>query len=102
MINNAKLTEIKQRTDRLVSEKWYYDGETVCESQNGNPVVTANNYGDIMMGEVVGQFIANAREDIPMLVAEVERLRTALNKIKADPYHGFKTKRVSEEALNGE
>lgn len=88
MIDNAKLTEIKKREERLVTEKWYYDGETICESQNGNPVITANNHGDIMMGEVVGQFIVNAREDIPMLVVEIERLQAYTKTLKETYWNG--------------
>ena len=80
-MTDKQLAEIKAREARLVSEKWYYDGETVCEAKHGNPVITANNWGDIMMAPVVGEFIAHARQDIPELVAEVERLREALENI---------------------
>lgn len=75
-ITNEELTQIKERAERLVDEKWYYDGETICESQRGNPVITGTTLGDVWMSDNVGEFIAHAREDVPRLVAEVKRLRT--------------------------
>ena len=77
-ITNAELTQIKERAERLVDEKWYYDGETICESQRGNPVITGTTLGDVWMSDNVGEFIAHAREDVPRLVAEVELLRKTL------------------------
>lgn len=76
------LEAIRARESRLLSEKWYFDGSDICESKNGNPVITANNYGDMMISEVVGQFIANSREDIPALLAEVDRLQAENAKYK--------------------
>lgn len=101
MITSDELTQMKERAKRLVTEKWYFDGETICESDRGNPVVTANNHGDIMMSQVVGEFIAHSREDVPRLVAEVERLQSRVDTLEgtiiehANP--GTELMRVVEE-----
>ena len=98
MIDNAKLTEIKERVEETPFDKAYVKGDPwkgyeVRSESNEQTIAETSSGTD-------AEFIAHAYEDIPMLVVEVERLRTALIKINADPYHGFKTKRISEEALN--
>ncbi len=72
MISNEELTQIKERTEKATLGPWNSrkDGTVFLEhTQDIANVCTVN--GD-------AEFIAHAREDVPRLVAEVERLRAEL------------------------
>lgn len=81
------LEEIKKRVDDATPGKWEARGESdpyisEVEVDNGfgkESIVSSQKHGDI-------EFIAHARQDIPNLIAEVERLRKALE-FYANPYH---------------
>lgn len=69
-----ELAVIKERAQSVISDGWYYDGSTVRQT-HCIPVIWSDGDGPRMNDEI-GQFIAHAREDIPKLVAEVERLQS--------------------------
>ncbi|MFJ7665289.1 hypothetical protein ACIQXW_23305 [Lysinibacillus sp. NPDC097162] len=75
-MDNAKLTEIKERVEETPFNKAYVKGDPwkgyeVKNEGNGQTIAETPSGTD-------AEFIAHAYEDIPMLVAEVERLRKAL------------------------
>ncbi|MGY3188752.1 hypothetical protein [Lysinibacillus sp. TE18511] len=93
MIDNAKLMEIKQRMEKATRGPWYakwVNGKLALYTCGLSAPIrldgTANSNDNY-------KFIAHAREDIPMLVAEVERLRKALTNIEltteSNVYHGI-------------
>ena len=90
---NAKLTQdelqaIKERAEKATSGPWYHtERDTqdieryICSDSTGDFVVSSGHYYDEDWSEIKyddAEFIANAREDIPQLVAEVERLQRKL------------------------
>lgn len=56
------------------------------------------------MNEIIeaDMFIAHARTDIPVLVAEVQLLREALRQIQQDPYDADRVKTYAAKALGEE
>lgn len=74
------LAEIKERESRLNKETWYFDGSDVCESKYGNSIAYEDDTGFTHVSHNVGEFIAHARQDVPALIAEVERLQTIESK----------------------
>ena len=56
----------------------------------------------IEMAEEDAQFIAHARQDVPALIAEVERLRDALEDIASTGYTFLEMVGIAEKALGGE
>ncbi|MBL3729317.1 hypothetical protein JIN86_06845 [Lysinibacillus sp. HST-98] len=75
-MNQEQLSAIKQRVEKAEEGMWYLGKK----SPNG-----LNNIGvkGCMIGQVFddadAEFIAHAHQDVPALVAEVERLRKALS-----------------------
>lgn len=78
-MTREQLDAIRERVDGATSGPWG------CYGDGAHEVFDAGEYSDGDPGEVVAavieklsdaQFIAQAREDIPALLAEVERLRT--------------------------
>lgn len=94
-MNQEQLNVIKQRAENATPGPWLVapekcgpEGQGVYESDGfgcicevGDPYPRGNNRPQENM-----VFIANAREDVPALVAEVERLRKALS-FYADEKH---------------
>lgn len=80
------IDEIKAREQAATlgpwKDPWYADTEEdadrICDN-GGNPVVSIDEDGHLLIGSTDSWFICNARTDIPALIAEVERL-TAENK----------------------
>ena len=75
-MNAEKLNEIKERAEKATSGPWdMQDDLFVVEGDGlilGDMVAKATSEAD-------AKFIAHAREDIPALVAEVERLQRGRN-----------------------
>lgn len=72
-ITNAELTQMKERAEETSFDKAYVKGDPWKGYEiksEGNGMVIAE-----LPCETDAQFIAHAREDVPRLVAEVERLR---------------------------
>jgi len=69
---------------------WHIGGGHDWLGPEGGPAVlddgsAAGEYQQVIAGDSPdGEFIAHAREDIPMLVAEVERLRAEVIQLQAD------------------
>ena len=76
-----ELAVIKERERAVISDGWYYDGSTVRQT-HCIPVIWSDGDGPRMNDEV-GQFIANARQDVPKLVADVERLQARLSECES-------------------
>lgn len=75
-----EIEAIRKRAESATEGPWKWDGDSLTYRKHGmlDPIVWANQYGDITVEEPDAEFIANAREDIPKLLAEVEALRNAL------------------------
>lgn len=81
MINAEQLNEIKEQTENTSFDSAYVKGDPwkgYKVKNEGNGLVVA----EVSCG-TDAVFIANARQDIPALVAEVERLRAELQDIIA-------------------
>lgn len=84
MLNKEQLDEIKARVEKATPGEWFYDSYTVCTDEvfddEGNLVETvtldyADRHGDVhFKKETDAQFVAHARQDVPALIEEVERL----------------------------
>lgn len=82
------LEAIKQREAAATPGPWvladgsrgFTPGCTIFEGDNSGRVIayTASMGASLERLQADGAFIAHAREDVPALVAEIERLRTAL------------------------
>ena len=70
MISNERLAEIKARNAARTQGKWVYDAAEVRSS-----TVVVVDAEDGVQSEEDGVFIAHASEDIPEMLAEVERIR---------------------------
>ena len=73
-ITSAELTRMKGRAEKANAESWFYNRH--------NEILTGRG---ARLAQVVcgtdAEFIAHAREDVPRLVAEVDRLQTYLTQI---------------------
>ncbi|GEM_PF-2276756 len=88
MMNKEQLNAIKERVAKATPGEWFYDSYTVCTDEifdgDGGLIETvtidyADRHGDVHSKEETdAQFVAHARQDVPALIAEVERLREAL------------------------
>lgn len=67
------LDAIKARSVAATAGPWQRLDQTVYAGPDEHGVVVAETYGDQHDADAI--FIAHAREDVPALVAEVERLR---------------------------
>lgn len=71
---NEELQAIKERAEKAMPAPWHTNSE--------NEILIDN---DGRLGKMIrgydAEFIVHAREDIPTLIAEIERLREALDKI---------------------
>ena len=91
-MNEQELQAVKERAEKATVGPWkvYQDefstmiGSEVIHPQlnEGLPVVTEAHYDDETIGIYINdndsKFIVHAREDVPALIAEVERLKKAL------------------------
>ena len=99
-ITNAELTEMKERAKKATAGPWVTYYESLVKSKEGDKVVA--DTWQVVNGEYDARFIAHAREDVPRLVAEVERLREALRDIIQNSESPRTVSDLAEEALTGE
>lgn len=103
-MKQEQFNAIKERVTKAEEGTWYLGKK----SPNG-----LNNIGvkGCMIGQVFDDgdavFIAHAREDVPALIAEVERLREALEQVmetEAPIMEGWETStyKIARQALGGE
>ncbi|HZC78246.1 MAG TPA: hypothetical protein VE258_10875, partial [Ktedonobacterales bacterium] len=83
MVTGRELQAIKQRAARATSGPWQIHvrgTSTTIEAQDGKKWIAQAVLGTYGIGNVEANatFIAHARDDIPTLLAEVERQRAAL------------------------
>lgn len=86
MITNVELTQMKERAEKATAGPWENFGDSRVYTIDEE--LTADfDYATICHGfkeESDAAFIAHAREDVPRLVAEVERLQNALESVQSD------------------
>jgi hypothetical protein len=70
-ITPETLATIRQRTESATAGPWTTQGRYVIGADG---IITAASYENA----IDAAFIANARQDIPMLLAEIERLQSIL------------------------
>ena len=74
-LSEKEIEAIRKRAEMATEGPWQKDGAIDIHSPNGTEVAAAwGGYAD-------QEFIAHAREDIPKLLAEIERLRTEFNSL---------------------
>jgi hypothetical protein len=79
-MTNEELKAIRERAEAATPGPWIAEGETVYSSG----VLIAGTYPAMICDDcdiTEAEFIAHAREDVPKLLAEIERLRSALEEI---------------------
>ena len=85
-ISNVNLDAIRKRAEAATKGPWYR-GEGYEQSKRGNYVASESNGliicaeqddTDCVLSTEDAEFIAKAREDVPALLAEVERLKEKL------------------------
>jgi len=78
-VGDSDIAEIKKRCERATPGPWksYVEGR---ESMSGSSFIMTGGEDIYLTGATVADqdFIAHARQDIPSLIAEVERLRKLL------------------------
>lgn len=76
-MNAEQLTAIKERAEKATHGPWNADIYTIYSEKDGHiaEVVDDNQFNNM-------HFIAHARQDIPALVAEVERLKDENSSLK--------------------
>lgn len=77
-LSEKEIEAIRKRAEMATEGPWQKDGAIDIHSPNGTEVATA--WG----GYANQEFIAHAREDIPKLLAEIERLRSGLEALDKD------------------
>lgn len=87
-LDDQELAAIRARLRECVDGPWIHRGDGLIETSDHRVVgVTCSGNSDSngktqMPRTAHGQFLAAAREDIPRLLAEVDRLRELVNKIR--------------------
>lgn len=78
-MNSEQLNAIKERAEKATPGPWELDTD-----DNGIWNEGGRNYlGSVNLSITDAEFIAHAREDIPQLVAEVERLQKRLSECES-------------------
>lgn len=86
MLTQAELSAIKERAEKAADGPWRIG------RQSPNGANNVGTMGGLMTAQTANtdnaEFIAHAREDIPKLVAEVERLREAIKTAERELWWG--------------
>jgi hypothetical protein len=105
MLTQAELNAIKERAEKATHGPWSFDGDFTARI-NGllEPVIYAG-YGELFVRDEDIDFITSAHTDITKLVAEVERLKSAIAEAISDietisPHEAKKT--LLEAIENGD
>lgn len=100
-MHQEQLNAIKERATKATPGPWRYNKKYEYLA----PVIPQQNVA-VICNEIYWQgneeFIENAREDVPALVAEVERLREALEDIASTGFTFQEMLEIAREALDGE
>src|SRR5260221_9904389 len=81
MMTDEELKEIRERAEKATPGPWlglYLSGDTINGVKNAPGAV---GLGEVGLTAADHKFITHAREDIPALLAEVEWLRDACNRL---------------------
>lgn len=110
-LTTEQLESIRKRSEATTEGEWSY---TVVGGKERTSTVASFGKGLTAIGEIKtvadAEFIANARTDIPKLLAEVERLRNALEYFadernypmdKVEIYHAEELSDKALKELNG-
>lgn len=84
-ITEKRLTEIQARVEDATEGPWFVDGPAQCgpgDTLTVYPVEDGGTLAYVQPSWGDAEFISRAREDIPALLAEVERLRAELAKAR--------------------
>lgn len=77
-LSEKEIEAIRKRAEMATEGPWQKDGAIDIHSPDGTEVAAAwGGYAD-------QEFIAHARQDIPKLLAEIERLRSGLEALDKD------------------
>lgn len=89
MITNVELTQMKERADKATHGPWTSTKSGENTFAIDSETITSAFYLAFVENDCNASFIAHAREDVPRLVAEVERLRRALETAGAYGHFGW-------------
>ena len=79
-MKQEKLEAIRKRAEKATEGPWKWDGDFTYKKRGMlEPLIWESDYKGIGVEETDAEFIAHAREDIPALLDEVERLKTELD-----------------------
>lgn len=81
-MNSEQLNAIKERAEKATPGPWLVEESRYEGSFNAVSVDSNYDFPACLMRANNAEFIAHAREDIPQLVAEVERLRRIISDIQ--------------------
>lgn len=95
MITSDELTQIKERADKAIVGPWFFDVGRKERLDRRPAVIEHFDYeqgesfihGDVASIEDA-EFIAHSREDVPRLVAEVDRLQAYIKTLKETYWNG--------------
>src|SRR5690625_7547957 len=87
MLKNAEIEAIRERAEKATQGRWYYevDCDLYCDKKRDSvmyPYMSSESIPYIKISESDATFIAYARQDIPKLLAEIERLREEIEGMK--------------------
>lgn len=109
MINAEQLNAIKERAAKATPGPWKFGATGLLHSvETHEQLLRTQIPGGIVARWVDTQFIAHSREDIPALVAEVERLNTVKHRLNSDvelyrkQYEGTQIQLSESEAENAQ
>lgn len=79
-LTQEQIESIRKRAEAATEGPWYYDRQT------GDLIeINDREYPSrVLAQEVNGVFIAHAREDVPALLAEIERLKAEIERLEIE------------------
>jgi hypothetical protein len=84
-MTDIDIAAIKARADRARPGPWFRkDEHVIADDDHARLISTVCDWDDVPQQYRDAEFIAHAREDVPALIAEVERLRAAVDATAAD------------------
>jgi hypothetical protein len=107
-MSDIDLNAIQARVDAMPDERWAADHESAFREVVSSSRIIVNEWGDWIEGkdrEALAEFVAHARQDIPDLLAEVERLteeRDGTRRIADDAIAQANREKVQREAVEQE
>lgn len=79
---DEEIAAIRARVAAATAGPWFYDAKrgSIETERFADDVVAGDGWGDGVCNDADSEFIARARTDIPALLAEIERLRSLLQR----------------------